>query len=520
QEAHRWDCTTQQWVSATQPRPGVFVGDDFAVNQGAGYFVKVGGAAQWCIGTCDTLPTDIPDLLVTQYDIVFQPNPALINTEVTLALNVKNIGADTAFNPTIAFYNGDPDFGGTLLAFGPLPVDIPPGGQSNFWSFGVTFAIPGVYQIYGVADHSDQITELDETNNSTFATLTITGAAVATPDDTRKGLPATLAAIATNERSDGPVQFRYLPDITPAPLVLDNRGSRENIRPALSKPGSHHSLAAAATISQVTASNQSSASATITWVTQEVVDGCVRYGIAPGALNDTVCSLEPDGYVHVVQITGLAPAATYFYEVVSDSTVDNNSGAAYQFATAAVGAGLPYVVYGAVLQPDGLTPAFSALVTATVTSGGAASHPLSVLTSVTGTWSLNLGNLKDPLTGNPLAYQPGDSITIAVESGPDGSGFDTALVAGISPQDADTVVLAGGSCCDGIRGDVNFDGLAEADIVDLSFLVDFLWQGGADPACLDEANLDGSGDDVVDIVDLTYLVDFLWQGGPPPPSCP
>ncbi|MFQ5500383.1 MAG: hypothetical protein ACE5FH_12005 [Candidatus Zixiibacteriota bacterium] len=75
-------------------------------------------------------------------------------------------------------------------------------------------------------------------------------------------------------------------------------------------------------------------------------------------------------------------------------------------------------------------------------------------------------------------------------------------------------------CCVGMRGDVDNDGLAEPDIVDLSYLVDYLWNGGCSPLCDMEADVNGDGLSLPDIVDLSYLVDYLWQGGPTPPSCP
>lgn len=38
------------------------------------------------------------------------------------------------------------------------------------------------------------------------------------------------------------------------------------------------------------------------------------------------------------------------------------------------------------------------------------------------------------------------------------------------------------------------------------------------PFCFDEADVDGSGS--VDVADISYLVDYLFRGGAPPPPCP
>ncbi len=65
-------------------------------------------------------------------------------------------------------------------------------------------------------------------------------------------------------------------------------------------------------------------------------------------------------------------------------------------------------------------------------------------------------------------------------------------------------------------GDVNNDG-SGPDVLDLTYLVDYLFGGGAAPPVLDAANIDGIGG--IDIIDLTYLVDYLFAGGPEP-ICP
>ena len=71
-------------------------------------------------------------------------------------------------------------------------------------------------------------------------------------------------------------------------------------------------------------------------------------------------------------------------------------------------------------------------------------------------------------------------------------------------------------CCLGIRGNIDNEG--EINVSDLTYLVSFLFQGGADPACSEEADVDASG--AVNVSDLTYLVAYLFQGGPEPLSCP
>ncbi|MFH1372842.1 MAG: hypothetical protein ABII79_03495 [bacterium] len=56
------------------------------------------------------------------------------------------------------------------------------------------------------------------------------------------------------------------------------------------------------------------------------------------------------------------------------------------------------------------------------------------------------------------------------------------------------------------------------DVADNTYLVAYLFQGGPDPPCAEEADVDASGGN--DVGDLTYLVAYLFQGGPAPAPCP
>jgi hypothetical protein len=71
--------------------------------------------------------------------------------------------------------------------------------------------------------------------------------------------------------------------------------------------------------------------------------------------------------------------------------------------------------------------------------------------------------------------------------------------------------------CSFMAGDVTGD--AAVDLADVSALVDFmfLWVPLDNPAA---ANVNGSPDDSVDISDLTYLVRYLYAGGAPPACAP
>ncbi len=77
-----------------------------------------------------------------------------------------------------------------------------------------------------------------------------------------------------------------------------------------------------------------------------------------------------------------------------------------------------------------------------------------------------------------------------------------------------------GCCVDPIRGNVDADSLDEITVADLTYLVDYLFKGGEEPSCLEEANIDGDAGEEILIPDLTWLVDYLFKGGPPPADCP
>ncbi|MEK7774586.1 MAG: thrombospondin type 3 repeat-containing protein [Candidatus Zixiibacteriota bacterium] len=72
-------------------------------------------------------------------------------------------------------------------------------------------------------------------------------------------------------------------------------------------------------------------------------------------------------------------------------------------------------------------------------------------------------------------------------------------------------------CCVGLRGNVNFDGGQLVNVVDVTYLVGYLFQGGNPPPCPNEGNVNGVSS--INVVDLTYLVAYLFSGGAPPPAC-
>lgn len=96
--------------------------------------------------------------------------------------------------------------------------------------------------------------------------------------------------------------------------------------------------------------------------------------------------------------------------------------------------------------------------------------------------------------------------------------YRDTLVVGVTVADGDTtsldVVLA--FECPYVAGDANAD-QSGPDVADLTYLVDYLFNGGPAPPLPSAADVDGSGG--INVADVSYMVDYLFNGGPAP-QCP
>ncbi|MCH7691770.1 MAG: hypothetical protein IIA17_12110, partial [candidate division Zixibacteria bacterium] len=98
-------------------------------------------------------------------------------------------------------------------------------------------------------------------------------------------------------------------------------------------------------------------------------------------------------------------------------------------------------------------------------------------------------------------------------------GIDNCVgVSNPDQADTDNDGIGDACCCNGNLGDVNNDG-DDANILDLTYLVDHIFRGGSTADCPAESDLNADGESG-NILDLTYLVDFIFRGGPVPPACP
>ena len=89
------------------------------------------------------------------------------------------------------------------------------------------------------------------------------------------------------------------------------------------------------TITHIKASDLTSSSAVISWVTNVTADGCVNYG--SGSASEHSACESGSGVIHLVELTNLLSQTTYQFEIVSGGMIDNHGGSYYSFSTTAAG---------------------------------------------------------------------------------------------------------------------------------------------------------------------------------------
>ncbi len=176
-------------------------------------------------------------------------------------------------------------------------------------------------------------------------------------------------------------------------------------------------------ITNLRVSNPTSASFSVSWTTDGNSNSRVNYSTSPVLLDYQTAFDERGGTflddTHLVSIGGLEPATTYYYEVISGGTIDNNGGLYYSFTTMNIPAdpSPSCVVYGWAYQEDGTTPGEGAIVYLKISHGPEESYWISTLADLNGVWVLNLGNLFGTLTDDALAYSSGDPLFLEIQGG-------------------------------------------------------------------------------------------------------
>ncbi len=177
----------------------------------------------------------------------------------------------------------------------------------------------------------------------------------------------------------------------------------------------------------VRVSNTSDRSFTVSWRTEAASLGFVRYGENRSSLTlsaldsrDDEGSSERSFTNHYVDVTGLTPQKTYYFEIISgsDSSVFNDEGSPFLVTT---GAALPPSAlsdtsYGSLYYPD-LSPAEGTIIYLSLSSG----TELSSLTGASGTWAVPLSTMRSDDLSSYLEYDRSGAELRILALGPDGS---------------------------------------------------------------------------------------------------
>ena len=195
---------------------------------------------------------------------------------------------------------------------------------------------------------------------------------------------------------------------------------------------------------------------TVLWTTEADTVGQVNYGPAATLGSTATDQRGPAfaGRTHYVEIGGLAPNTTYFFDVVSGGVVDNNAGQHYQIRTGPEISGSPPLgnsLVGDVRQPGGVAPAGGALVWLVVKDANNqgslnTSQLLGGLAGADGRFQIGLQPRTTDLAAYFVYQTEGDLIEASArhESGSlDNMGLNTAITqGGTTPNNAQLVLTA------------------------------------------------------------------------------
>ena len=257
-------------------------------------------------------------------------------------------------------------------------------------------------------------------------------------------------------------------------------------------------------ISQMRITNVRNGSVSISWITDSPATGYVNFGPTT-ALGSTVYDDRGNTTVddtHHVTLSGLSPETTYYFDVVSGATVDDNGGTHYSVTTGPT-LGLPVsdTIYGQVFKADGTTPAGGTIVYITLfdddgsgSSGQAAE--MSSLVGSSGYWYVNLGNSRTASLTSYFSYSSsGDSVAIEAQGAAQGTVSQTVDTSADTPA-ASMTLIATPTCCD-----YDFDNSGIIDVADIMEVAS-CWRS-TDPEC---ASYDLDGDGIITVVDIMKVV--------------
>ena len=353
---------------------------------------------------------------------------------------------------------------------------------------------------------------MDETNNQASKTLQIvaaestTGPLTARDESRSDGTPGQFVKVAPNQR---PSVLRFYSELTPAyqsTVTASTDFAQEQLDSKL--PGTF-SASEITRIDKVVVGNFSNSSVSIAWITDGPAIGCINYG-STSTLGFTKCEESAPGELHTVVLDSLLGNTTYCFEVVCGDIIDNDGGNFYSFTTTGAGAGIPFIVYGHAYVAEDSSAAVGIILAGVTRGSEVKSHPLITSTGQDGIWLLNLGNLKDAASGEPMYSENGDTVVLQFYSSNDLRGTDTIIVSDASPQNCGALIAE----VIGLCGDLDASG--GVNVADIVKLADFLFGSpdGAVSIPVPVGDVDCSGQ--INVADLGSLIDYFFAGGPAP----
>jgi|GEM_PF-6775701 len=230
---------------------------------------------------------------------------------------------------------------------------------------------------------------------------------------------------------------------TPAKLSLPRMRFRQSQLESEPRYDLTSSALPAPIISEVRESYQTAGSVVISWITDIDSPGEVHYSSSRDLSDSKLARDSVIGKVHWVELSGLQPGTTYYYEVQSGASVDNNAGSYYLYTAPKVSPPLDNVFIGGRLVKPDQSPLAGALVLVTINHRGVYSYPLSTRTTKDGIWLLNLADLKNSLTGDSLPNSPNDPVLIEVNGGDGWQADDTTrMISDLTEDKAYTLIVS------------------------------------------------------------------------------
>jgi hypothetical protein len=180
----------------------------------------------------------------------------------------------------------------------------------------------------------------------------------------------------------------------------------------------------------------------LSWISDNKEAGYVNYGISPGNLN--ISAYDDRGQMtiddtHHVNIVGLNPGTTYYYEIVSGNVTYNNNGSPYELTTGpSLAFTMPEMISGRVYKANGAKAEGTIIYVSISTS-----QVLSSIVNDQGAWALDIAPIRTADYQAYVAYTNGDAVSVDARGGSAGTASITTTVA-VAKDGTLEATLAGG----------------------------------------------------------------------------